>query len=278
MASLETNINQVNADFNSIKEAIISSGIEIADGTKTSEYAGKINEISNSAEDIAQQKFWDSVQRNGEKTYYIYAFCGSTWGKDTFKPRYPITAKGSSNYMFGYFNNGQPSFDLAQQLEDCGVTLDTSGSTNLSNLFTYAYVSRVPEINATGATTALNGTFRYCEAEIIDKLILKNDGTNTFTNTFQKATKLKKITIEGMIGNDISFSDCTLLTKTSISSIVNALKTDATGKTLTLSKVAVDKAFETEVDLNDGSASDEWIETIRDKSNKYDGLWTISLI
>lgn len=45
MADLVTNINQAIADFNSIKDAIISKGIDIPNGTKTNEYAEKISQI-----------------------------------------------------------------------------------------------------------------------------------------------------------------------------------------------------------------------------------------
>lgn len=45
MASLETNIQQVSADISSIKDAIINNGVEVADGTPTSEYGKLIESI-----------------------------------------------------------------------------------------------------------------------------------------------------------------------------------------------------------------------------------------
>ena len=46
MADLVTNINQAISDFGTIKQAIINKGIEIPNGTKTSEYGNLINSIN----------------------------------------------------------------------------------------------------------------------------------------------------------------------------------------------------------------------------------------
>lgn len=45
MATLKENINQAIADFDSIKEAIENRGVEVPNGTPTSQYGSKINEI-----------------------------------------------------------------------------------------------------------------------------------------------------------------------------------------------------------------------------------------
>ena len=46
MADLVTNINQAISDFGTIKQAIINKGIEVPNGTKTSEYGNLINSIN----------------------------------------------------------------------------------------------------------------------------------------------------------------------------------------------------------------------------------------
>lgn len=46
MADLATNINQAISDFGTIKQAIINKGIEVPNGTKTSEYGNLINSIN----------------------------------------------------------------------------------------------------------------------------------------------------------------------------------------------------------------------------------------
>ena len=45
MGLLNENIAQTISDFNDIKSKIIENGIEVPDGTKTSEYAGKIDDV-----------------------------------------------------------------------------------------------------------------------------------------------------------------------------------------------------------------------------------------
>ena len=45
MADLVTNINQAISDFGTIKQAIINKGVEVPNGTKTSEYGNLINSI-----------------------------------------------------------------------------------------------------------------------------------------------------------------------------------------------------------------------------------------
>ena len=87
-----------------------------------------------------------------------------------------------------------------------------------------------------------------------------------FTNMFNNATKIENITIEGIIGNDFSIISNQLI-KESIVSIVSALSTSTIGKTLTLSKTAIQTAFGEDYD-----SSTEWVTLKNSKSN-----WTITL-
>lgn len=50
MADLVTNINQAISDFGTIKQAIINKGVEVPNGTKTSEYGNLINSINEKSE------------------------------------------------------------------------------------------------------------------------------------------------------------------------------------------------------------------------------------
>lgn len=63
------------------------------------------------------------------------------------------------------------------------------------------------------------------------------------------------------------------LSKDSVVSAVKGCNNNVTEQTLTLSKIAVDRDFETSVGANDGSESSEWLALIADRSN-----WTISLV
>jgi hypothetical protein len=103
--------------------------------------------------------------------------------------------------------------------------------------------------------------------ETIEKVILKNDGSQTFNGAvFAYNYVLKNLTIEGTIGqNGFSVVDCKELSKASIISIINALSTTTSGLTVTLSKTAVVNAFGSET-------SAEWVTLKNEKSN-----WTVAL-
>ena len=215
--------------------------------------------------------FWDKFQRNGARTEYFGAF--DYFSRDAFYPKYNISPKGGSGgaYMFRVFPDSSSSwppaddFDLVARLNECGVTVDTSQSTALTQTFYYSCVSTIPALDLRAITSALGETFSYCtRLHTIEKLILSDSGTQSFGNTcFGNCTNLQSITFEGVIGNNINFQWSTLLSMASIQSIVGALSTTASGKTLTLSKTAVNNAFTT----------DEWNALAGTRSN-----WTISLV
>ena len=94
------------------------------------------------------------------------------------------------------------------------------------------------------------------------------------SDMFGCAREYEYIGFEGTIGKgglDLHWS--TKLNKESLTSIINALSSDTTGLSITLSLTAVNNAFETSEGAADGSTSTEWINLIGDKSN-----WSISLL
>ena len=234
---------------------------------------GAYNEGYNKAYD----ELWDGIQLGGTRTNYGGLFNGVYWNEISFRPKYDIIAKASGSTMFDRFggmaNTTDKGIDLAKIFEDCGVELDTSKCTAINNLFYYARVSRVPTISAVGCTYVLTGVFAQCRhLETIDKFVLKDDGSNTFNNTFQQCIELKNIVIDGTIGqNGFNVQWSTKLSKDSITSIINALSSTTSGLTVTLSETAVNNmTFPfTYKDVTYNS----WEELIATKSN-----WTISLV
>ena len=118
MASLEENINQVNADFNSIKDAIRSTGVEVEDGTPTSELSDKIMEVYNAGGGgasieiidhlessdtdkalsanqgrILNEKFADYVKNTDYETAFRYI------GRNILDCRETINEEANPNYM-----------------------------------------------------------------------------------------------------------------------------------------------------------------------------------
>lgn len=177
-------------------------------------------------------RFWDVFQDYGKRTYYYFAF-RENWNEQTFKPKYdlkPVQAYG----MFSYLTM---EIDLAKWLEDLGVTLDTSNCTNAGYIFQNSKFARFPLLDFRGLTSANNCFQSANKAHTIDKIILKDNGSQTFASTFYGTIALENLTIEGVIGQngfDVSWSK--LLTAESLLSILTALTKDSTlasGKTVT---------------------------------------------
>lgn len=162
---------------------------------------------------------WDGIQTSGSRRQYGYCFMGGSWTDHNFLPKYDIVPTQASS-MF----HGSMITDLAERLRQAGVTMDLSRCTNLQSMFQDSGVTVVPSIDTTGATKMAT-TFAYARhMHTIERLILKQDGSQTFLNPFVGATALENITVEGTIGNDLSFDSCTLLSHDSLMSILAALK------------------------------------------------------
>lgn len=164
--------------------------------------------------------FWDAYQDGGNRTNYQYAFSGSGWSIDNFKPKFDILPT-RCDYAFSQ-NDNMPDVDFSNLLKSLGVLLDTSNTSNINYMFMYCRFKRVPEIR-TERTTSLAYTFSNSLIETVDKIVLRSEGNQSFNNTFQKCERLKNIQFEGKIGESINFQSCPLTTDSMIN-IINHLK------------------------------------------------------
>ena len=208
-------------------------------------------------------EFWDAHQANGTRTNYANAF--ACWSADNIRPKYDM--KPTTTYMMfrGAVNvvDGLLTLDLAERLNDCGVIIDTSKCTTFQYMFYESRIAHVGVLDTRGAAS-LNDIFDYSRIRTIDKLILRDDGSQTISGSFKSCVLLVDIEIEGVIGkNGLNFQWSTSLSKASITSIINALSTTTEGLTVTLSKTAKEAAF----------TADEWSALIATRTN-----WTISLV
>lgn len=196
--------------------------------------------------------FWDDYQDNGNRTNYSSAFAGPGWGKNRLCPKYDIIPTNA--YMLFYQN--PTVFDFVEWLESLGLVADFSSSRDFSYTFGACGITRVGTID-TRTAGRMNGTFTgSANLKTIDKIILRDTGETVFiSGTFNGLTALENITFEGVIGQDLDFQWSTRLTWTSIESIVNHLSDTTTGKTLTLSKTAVDESFTFWFDSGDPDTS-----------------------
>lgn len=236
---------------------------------KPNDFVNKIDDVYEAGVNDAYDTFWDEYQQNGNRTDYKYAF--ANWTDKSFKPKYNMVVTTAYG-MFATFNKRNGVLvSLPELLQEAGITIDFSKTNGFYYLGDSSYISDFGFIDCSGSVNIAQMFNAANRLETVS-LKLKSDGSQTFNGSFGGCINLKNITIEGTIGNNISFSDSSLLTKESITSIINALSSTATGKTLTLKTAAVNSAFETSEGANDGSISDEWLALTGTKTN-----WTITL-
>lgn len=217
------------------------------------------DEVYEAGKQAEHDAFWGN---HLNKTSMVYGFAGSLWNAKTFRP--PAGTVIQPTNAIGMFYYSRMKIDLAAHLEELDVTLDFSRASNMTNVFAESYFTRLGEIK-TSNTTLMTGTFSNMTYLVtIDKLIVLSNGTTTFSGTFVGCTKLANLTIEGTIGQNISFKDCPL-TAESAWSVANALK-DLGGyvgdidnpKTITFSKTT--KSY-LDIDVDeegDGNITNAW--------------------
>ena len=221
--------------------------------------------------------FWDSYQYaiNGisQISSGAYMFAHSGWNDSTFKPKYSMTYLTNAGNMF----NTCAVTDLSAALERQGVVFDFSKCTNFVGAFSYAKLTRVPVISTLGTTptSPFNSMFYGSnQLHTIEKLILKSDGSQIFNGTFTNCAALENIVIEGVIGqNGFNMQWSTKLSRESIESIINALSDTTSGLSITLSLVAVNRAFAYVENGDDGSINQPWLDLVASKPN-----WAINLV
>lgn len=168
-------------------------------------------------------EWWDNFQENGERDFYAYAFSGYGWTKDTFKPKYDIKPTN----LQGLFFYSHIQADLPLLLEELGINIDFENATNnssMSSTFQWSQFTHIGELNTTMSNT-LGMTFNSNVYLVtIDKLKLREDGSQTFNATFSSCRELQNLTITGVIGQNFDIHYSTKLTHDSLMSIINALK------------------------------------------------------
>ena len=160
------------------------------------EYDSKIEEVYEAGKIAEYKNFWRKALVHKENTAFEYTFSDTFWNDDTLQiPEEYLPLKPSStNYMF----------------RSCGATV-------------------LPTIDFTGCET-LRYTYSYARnAVTIGTIILRDDGTNVFSNTFSSCDALVNITFEGVIGDSVSFASSRYLSNESINNIIEHLA-DLTGK------------------------------------------------
>lgn len=235
--------------------------------------ADQVDEVFEAGKKSEYDAFWDSFQleRNGDpRSLSNSLFAGFGWTQATFKPKHDIYPT-NANDMFA--NASCAGMDLTETLQNLGVKLDLSRCTTATGFCQYTSCNRMPVLDCRAMDT-ISSMFAYATIRVIDKIILRDDGSQKLNYPIRECKELRSVTIEGVIGSgNMNLTKCDKLDKNSNISIINALSTETSGLAVTLSLSAVNNAFETSPGLADGSTSPEWLALVNTKTN-----WTISLV
>lgn len=180
--------------------------------------------------------YWDDLQQNGKLKDYDYMFSSYYWTPDTFDPKYipikPLRAVG----MFA--NAAKLTIDLSEGKYK--EIIDLSECEGFSSTFTESGITGVGIINATlNPNKRISYGFQSAKKlKKIEKFI--TDEAVTYTQTFSYCNSLEDITVEGVIGANISFLHSPLNAK-SLVSVVEHLSDTVSG-TLTVNQNAIDNA------------------------------------
>ena len=205
-------------------------------------------------------RFWDAYQQNGNRTYYSRLFTAG-WTDEILQPKYPVKPQKADNI---FYESG-----IVNALAD-PQWLDMTECTSAESFARFAAKMKECSLHIP-VCKEFNHGVRDCTA--LTKLTLTGIIENCrFISCFANCNNLTDVTLEGTIGQDISFQ-WSPLSRESILSCFSVLSDTATGMTATFKQTAVDTAFETSEGLADGSTSAEWLTLVDTKSN-----WTISLV
>ena len=189
----------------------------------------------------AMVELCNTIQKDGNLTSYNYAF--QNWNLNWLK-YLKYKDLSSIKYFTSCFQNTIGKIDLTQFFEENGIIFNTSNATSLMQAFQGSEVVRIPTINTRKASSLTQIFFSCPNLITVDKLILKDDGSQSVTNFINNCPKLENITIEGVIGGAFN-TNATRLSRDSILSILQSLQ--VTGKTVRigLSKFCIDGTVDT---------------------------------
>lgn len=193
---------------------------------KLTTIAENVPKVHAAGKKVEYDAFWDKYQDYGKKFKYFYAFAGTGWTDETFKPKYNLIFSYSNINAFAYCR----VTDLVQKLSECGITIDTTQCNSFTSMFAYAETSTVPAMDTTSATGINQMFYEAKKLVTIEKLKVKEE--TTYNAAFNNCESLENITFEGIIGQNINLSACLKLSYDSLMNIISCLK-DYSGTTTT---------------------------------------------
>ena len=217
--------------------------------------------------------FWDAFQQNGTRMDYNSAFQGAWWNDSNFKPKYDIAPVGNAANLFAHSG----ITDVKGICEERGIIFDFSQVTYASKPFEKSKITRLPIMDLSSIPNC-SSVFNSASALVwVDGVRLNKDGEQNFGTGTGFNWVLYSTIAHFPILSGVINTNCWLtlhsLDKESIVSAINALSATTSGLSITLSRTAIDNAFEEVEGRGDGSWTTEWSNLVATKPN-----WTISLV
>ena len=213
--------------FKEIADAIRSKTGE-TELIKPSEFADKMDDVYNAGGKAYWNEVWKGLQNGGGRVYYNRGFFGTKNLDKWFYPQYNLKPTSTDEMFRGATSS--TLFSLADRLDECEVTLDTSNCPTLTMMFSYCTnLAELPVISFEAMTDTyyVRKMFDGCKQlktirGIIPAPVTATARTN-YSDMFTDCIALENLTIMGTIYHGLSVSSCTALSHTSLMSIIDNL-------------------------------------------------------
>ncbi len=237
-------VNELEEPVQKVKEYVPDSIEPNRDSVAMIRYIDEnIPLVHESGQKSEYDMFWDTLQENGERRSYFYAFfsSGLNWTDDIYNPKYPIVCGNSSTY------DAYRIFGGNKKITDIKVPIILNGSQFYETFQNAEHTKRIPSVTLNNVTTIIR--------------------------PFSGCYDLEDLTILGEIAaNGFDTHQSFVLNKKSIISIINALSDTTSGLTVTFNRKAVNNAFG--IDVDDESTYPEGSEYYTLRHSKDN--WTFS--
>jgi hypothetical protein len=193
---------------------------------------------------------WDGIQNFGKRTFYEQVF--RSWGSEYIRPKYKVVPSSSSRSISIFESCSNLKKIESEYFDLSNFTPSNNASSTSSHYATFRYCGALEEIEDIGMQAGgYYNTFNRCN-KLHTIAVMRCVKAGGYDGVFTQCYELANITIEGEIGNNITFADCSKLIIESLRSIITALydfvgNGETTTRTLTLHTDA--KARLTEDDI-----------------------------
>ena len=213
-----------------------------------------INYGIESGKALAEDAFWNAIQGGGERTDYQYVFSDTVWGTE-FNPKYSFNNMTNALYMFRNAKVGDRLYTDKLDFSNCTSMLGTFIDSDV------ACLKRVDMRSCLASANGANSTFNTCRSlREITEFYPPVDAKMNYS--FANCSSLETLIVYSEISSNFDVRWSKKLSRVSIESIIYHLKLEVSGLTITLSKDAVNKAFETSEGANNGVNNSNWCDDL----------------